>query len=1152
MIIRIDINLSFFLLFSSIAVQAQIGILTQHNDLNRTGWNNQETILTTKNVKPGSFGKLFSRTVDDQIYAQPLVMLQVDLSGVGKKNVVFIATVNNTVYAFDADSANATTPYWQVNLSPSGTRAVKNTDMTGACGGRYKDFSGNMGIVGTPVIDPATNTLYVVARSLNTTTNVYQQHLHALDIASGAEKTNSPQLITAQVNGNGDGSTGGKINFNPQKQNQRAGLLLLNGIVYITYASHCDWGPYHGWIIGYDKTSLVQKVVYNTTPEGYNGGIWMSGAAPAADDAGNIYAAVGNGSIGLSSDPANLTNRSESALKLTPSGSTLSVSSFFTPKNIQDLEAADLDFGVTEVLLIPNTDRAMTGCKDGRIYLLDRNNMGGYNASTNNVLQTIDLGTNAHLRSSLGYYKGQQNEFVYSWSENSLLKAFPYNRTTNRFDLINTISSGVQGPTGNNGAFLAVSSNGSVDSTAILWTSFAANGDANQSVRPGILKAFAANDVTKELWSSSQYSTDVPGNYAKFNCPTIINGKVYLATFSNKLVVYGLTGNTSLNQCNSSNIGLNKTATASSLENATLPASAAFDGNLTTRWSSQYADPQSLYVDLGARYDLCNVILRWETAVAKDFKIQISDDAITWSTLVTITGNANLENYLPLQGTGRYVRMYGTARGTPYGYSLWEFEVYGTQSTNSCADATALNVTDIYENTSTLRWDGKGATNFNVQYKTVSAGNWTTVAANTNSIVLSGLACSTDYLFQIQSVCDGTHSSNYSSSSPFSTLACNSQCSPLPTRWTTLDIGNVGVAGSACYNNGVFELHGSGDDVWNTQDAFRFSFKTLVGDGEIRARITNMDQTNVWNKCGIMFRESLTPGSRHTFIALTSGKGVSFQNRIITDGISNDENTVAGIVAPYWVKLAKNGSIYTAYRSMDGITWVQVGNAIDARFGVGIPVYVGLALSSHNNTVLSTATVDNYLFSGVLDIELQSFTASLKTTKTVSLEWVTILETNIKDFVVERSNDNLSYIDLDTILAVSSGKFTRTYTYEDKTPLQQTRRYYRLRITDNKGVTSYSAPVSVSIVTSTSSRLDEIPPSFYSNPSQDGVVHIKKGESPIKMISLYDIGGRLMVRINSVSTNITDIPVHNFTNGLYILEIKTTKDIYREKLVIQN
>ena len=874
------ISLLILSLFITIISSAQTGVLTQHNNLSRTGWYDQETILNTKNVKPGSFGKIFTRSVDDQIYAQPLVMLNLNMPSVGVKNVVFVATVNNTVYAFDADSANANNPFWQVSLTAAGSRPVKNLDMTGACGGIYRDFSGNMGIVGTPVIDPSTNTLYVVARSINTTNNTFQQYLHALDITTGAEKANSPKLITAQVNGIGDGSVGGKINFDAQKQNQRPGLLLLNGIIYISWASHCDWGPYHGWIMGYDKTSLAQKIVYNTTPDGYNGGIWMSGGAPAADEFGNIYVAVGNGSVGKNNNPADLTNRSESALKLTPSGTSLTVSSFFTPNNYPDLEASDLDFGVTQMMLIPGTNRVITASKDGKLYLLNRDNMGGYNANTNNVVQTIDLAFSAHLRSSLAYYKGQQKELVYSWSENALLKAFPYNRITNQFDLNNTMTSGVQGPVGNNGALLSVSSNGSVDSTAILWASHAANGDANQSVRPGILRAFDANDVTKELWNS-QYITDIPGDYAKFNCPTIANGKVYLATFSNKLVVYGLSSAAAVDSCTGVNLALHKPAVSSSVEVPDLPADAAFDGNLNTRWSSQFSDPQFIYVDLGKRYDLCRVILRWEVALGKDYKIQVSDDAVNWTTLLTITGNTDMDNYLSLTGSGRYVRMYGTARETPYGYSLWEFEVYGKATTGNCGMPSDLNVTDIHENSATLQWNKNGASVFNIQYKTVSADSWTVVSSNTNSITLNGLACATDYLFLVQGVCDSTGPGSYSATSAFSTQICNANCSPLPTRWTSQDIGDVSIAGSACYNNGVFELKGSGKDIWDTQDAFRFAYKTLASDGEIMARVVTMDQSNPMNKSGIMIRESLTPSSRNVFLALTSGSGVTFQNRIV-------------------------------------------------------------------------------------------------------------------------------------------------------------------------------------------------------------------------------------------------------------------------------
>jgi hypothetical protein len=472
-----------FFVMASLASYPQASVLTQHNDLNRTGWNNKETILTTTNVTRNSFGEIFSRIVDDQIYAQPLVVLNVNMPGHGTKNIVIVATVNNSVYAFDADSANVSTPYWKDTLTPAGSRPVKNTDMN-VCGG-YLDFSGNIGIVGTPVIDSANNTIYLVARSVTLTDTVYKQYLHAIDITTGAEKPNSPVLITAQVTSlNGDGSVGGILTFNPQKQNQRAGLLLLKGIVYITWASHCDWDPYHGWVMGYD-TLLHQKLVYNSMPEGYEGGIWMSGTAPAADSAGNIYLTTGNGTVDTTANPVNI---GESALKLTPSGSGLTVSSFFTPQNYIYCDTTDLDFGSPGMLLIPNTDRVLTGSKDGHLYLLNRDTMGGYSSTGNNVVQTITLGTNSEfLRCSLAYYKGEQKEFIYTWSERVSLHAFPYDRTADTLGVTNAIISSLQGPAGGNGSFLSLSSNGSVDSTAILWVNQAANGsDANQAVRPGI------------------------------------------------------------------------------------------------------------------------------------------------------------------------------------------------------------------------------------------------------------------------------------------------------------------------------------------------------------------------------------------------------------------------------------------------------------------------------------------------------------------------------------------------------------------------------------------------------------------------------------------------------------------------------------------
>src|SRR5436190_12822388 len=312
-----------------------VAVLTQHNNNTRAGWNDKETALTTSNVNVQQFGAVFTLTVDDQVYAQPLVVGHVSVGG-GDRNVVYIATVNNTLYAYDGDDG---TLYWQRGVTAPGMRPPRNTDMTKACRGSYQDFSGNIGIVGTPVIDAARGTMYLVARSTSGT--AFVQYLHAVNIVDGTEISGSPRQITATSSGTGEGNVNGVIAFDAQRQNQRQGLTLLNGIVYATFSSHCDWRPYPGWILGYDGT-LQQRVVYNATPNGYAGGMWQSGAGMAADAAGNLYVVTGDGTVGDAGDPNNLTNRAESALKLTPSGSTLRVASYFTPNDYQFLNDFDL------------------------------------------------------------------------------------------------------------------------------------------------------------------------------------------------------------------------------------------------------------------------------------------------------------------------------------------------------------------------------------------------------------------------------------------------------------------------------------------------------------------------------------------------------------------------------------------------------------------------------------------------------------------------------------------------------------------------------------------------------------------------------------------------------------------------------------------
>jgi hypothetical protein len=524
-------------IFSTV-VKAQVSVLTQHNDLKRTGWNANETILTQSNVNSSSFGKLFSRRVDDQIYAQPLVVSNLNVNG-KVRNVVFVATMSNTLYAFDADDATVTTPLWHINLTKSGYRPIKNADL--GC----TNFKGNnaVGIVSTPVIDTSTKTLYVVTRSVSRTTPLeFVQHLLAIDITTGAIKPNGWVKITATVNGSGDGSVNGKIPFNAQRELQRPGLLLYNSVVYIAWASQCDVGPYHGWVIGYDAKTLQQKYVYCNTPEGAGGGIWMSGQAPAVDDNGFIYVSSGNGTVGLNNDPNNPVNVSMGIVKLSTVSGSQKVVDFFTPSLYQRLNAADMDYGVDGVMLIPNTTLSLSGSKQGISYLVNTNKMGKISsAHDSGAIQKLNIGDN-HIHGTPVYFKNNTNqEYVYFWAEgDNYLKQIPFNRTTMKFDTTKTIT----GTTLNSerGAVLAVSSNGQVAGTGIVWVTHPIHGlgDAT-NVGPGLLQAFDANDVRRELWNSNLNLTrDSVGLYAKFVAPTIANGKVYIATFSKKFSVYGL------------------------------------------------------------------------------------------------------------------------------------------------------------------------------------------------------------------------------------------------------------------------------------------------------------------------------------------------------------------------------------------------------------------------------------------------------------------------------------------------------------------------------------------------------------------------------------------------------------------------------------
>ncbi|MCX6276270.1 MAG: T9SS type A sorting domain-containing protein [Bacteroidetes bacterium] len=538
---KISIAVFMALIFSGVA--AQVSVLTHHNDIMRMGANLRETKLDITNVDTAHFGKLCDRVVDDQVYAQPLVVAGVNIPGYGERNVLLIATVNNSVYAYDADDRLIVNPFWNVNLTPGGSRVpnVQDFNDLNVCGGSYSDFSGNIGILGTPVIDSTTNTIYLVTKNRVNLTGEHQQWLHALDIRNGNEKPSSPVMIEGSMPGNGDGNIGGIQYFNAVHENQRAALLLSNNIVYITWAGYCDWPPYNGWILGYDAQSLQRIVTWSSAPNGFAGGIWMSGAGISADEYGNLYACTGNGQVGDGGDPADVVNRSQSMLKLTRVDSTLQVSSFFTPYNFNYLNQFDLDMGTCSIMLIPGTDMAITAGKEGYLYVADRDSMGGVDTTVDHVRQKIDIG-GVETHSGTVFWHSDSADYVYLWpSYEHPLMRFTVDYANGILDTASKMQSTINDDF-KPGGILSLSANGSQNGTGIIWANVPlAWADAGIPDRPGILRAFDASNITHELWNSQMNKErDSIKNYPKFAPPTIANGRVYMPTFSGKVIMYGI------------------------------------------------------------------------------------------------------------------------------------------------------------------------------------------------------------------------------------------------------------------------------------------------------------------------------------------------------------------------------------------------------------------------------------------------------------------------------------------------------------------------------------------------------------------------------------------------------------------------------------
>ncbi len=505
------------------------GVFTQRYDNSRSGLNAQETVLTPTNVNQNQFGKLFSFPVDGQVQAEPLYVPKLTINQ-SPHNVMFVATEHDSVYAFDADGQPAT-PLWQVSFlnSAAGITTVPPQDVGSG------DISPEIGITATPVIDSAGGTIYLTAKTKelqdpSCTSNCnynYVHRLHALDIATGAEKLGGPVVIAASVPGTGYDSVNGTVTFSGLRQLQRPALLLFNGVLYLGFGSHGDNDPYHGWLMAYDANTLQQVAVFNVTPNGKQGSIWQGGGGPSVDAAGNVYVVTANGTFDAST--AGGIDYSNSVVKLQLNAGHFQVLDYFAPDDQAFLNENDFDLGAGPALVLPDQPGPYphllaTAGKDARLWILNRDNLGKQQANDTGAVQLIQ-GFGGRLFAGGNYWNGN----LYFQAVNDFLKQFPLHSGTAEPPINSPQEVGSR-------SSMAVSANGA--SHGIVWF---ADASAFASSGPAVLRAFDATNVSTELYDSTQALNlrDQAGPAVKFVIPTIANGKVYLGA-GGEVDVYGL------------------------------------------------------------------------------------------------------------------------------------------------------------------------------------------------------------------------------------------------------------------------------------------------------------------------------------------------------------------------------------------------------------------------------------------------------------------------------------------------------------------------------------------------------------------------------------------------------------------------------------
>jgi hypothetical protein len=508
----------------SAATQTATGadVTTYHNDVERTGQDLTETTLTPTNVTSQTFGLLRNLMVDSSVDAEPLYLSQLSVAG-ATHNVVFVETEHDSAYAFDADTG---AQLWKTSLLGSG----ETTSDTRSC----SQIVPEIGITSTPVIDRNAGQhgiIFMVAMSKNGST--YYQRVHALDVTTGAELLGGPETVQATYPGAGANSSGGQVVFDPKQYAERAGLLLLNGVIYMSWTSHCDIQPYTGWIMGYNELNLAQTSVLNLTPNGSEGSVWQSGGGLAADSQGSIYALVANGTFDTALDANGFPSNHDygnAFVRISTTGGTLTVADYFDMYNTVSESGNDTDLGSGGVMLLPNlTDGsgnvqtlAVGAGKDGNLYVVNRANMGKFNASANNVYQELQ----GVLPNGIWGVPAYFNNTVYYCDQGGTLKAFSISTAKLSSTPTQTTASFTYP-----GVLPSVSANGS--SNGIVW--------AIENTSPAVLHAFLASNLANELYNSNQAANgrDQFGTGNKFITPMIADGKVFAAT-TNSVAVFGL------------------------------------------------------------------------------------------------------------------------------------------------------------------------------------------------------------------------------------------------------------------------------------------------------------------------------------------------------------------------------------------------------------------------------------------------------------------------------------------------------------------------------------------------------------------------------------------------------------------------------------